>query len=106
MQIFSLQEPEIPSLVKSTNSEILMKFTELTDGLQEYFYKLEAEGSDADLHNSKCNIQSHLCYLDGLRPARSYEIGLRACFSPAANRDVCSPTKGTFLVWKLPGGIL
>ncbi len=101
MQIFSLQEPEIPSLVNRTNSEIVMKFTELTDGLQEYFYKLEA-----DLHSSKCNIQSHLCYLDGLIPARSYEISLRACFSPVANRDVCSPTKGTLLVWTLPEGML
>ncbi len=83
-----------------------MKFTELTDGLQDYFYKLEAEGSDADLHSSKCNIQSHLCYLDGLIPARSYEIDLRACFRPVANRDVCSPTKGTILVWTLPGGMI
>ncbi len=94
------------SLVSLTASKIVLTFKELTDGLKEYFYKLEAEGSDADLHNSKCYIQSHLCYLDGLIPARSYEISLRACFSPVANRDVCSPRKGTLLVWTLPEGIM
>ncbi len=106
LQIFSFQEPEIPSLFNRTNSEIVPKFTELTDGLKEYFYKLEAEGSDADLHNCTCNTVEHSCHLDGLKAARSYDIALRACFSPVANRDVCSPTKGTILVWTLPEGML
>ncbi len=106
LQIFSFQEPEIPSLINRTNNDIVTKFMELTDGLKEYFYKLEAEGSDADLHKCTCNIRSHSCYLDGLIPARSYEISLRACFSPVANRDVCSPRKGALLVWTLPEGIM
>ncbi len=99
-------EPEIPSIASRTASKIVLTFKELTDGAKVYFYKLEAKGSDADLHDCTCNTVEHSCHLDGLKAARSYEIALRACFSPVANRDVCSLPKGTVLAWTLPEGIL
>ncbi len=100
----SFLEPEIPSLLKSTTNAIEVSFKELTGVSKNYAYKIEAQGLDGDKHDGVCSDKNNVCRLEGLEPARCYEIGLRACFSPHANAEVCSSTKGTVTICTLPEG--
>ncbi len=97
-------EPEVPSLLKRSTNGIDVNFQELTGGNKNYAYKIEGIGSDGDKHDGSCSSKNHVCRLEGLNSARCYEIGLRACFSPLTNSEICSSTKGTVTICTLPEG--
>ncbi len=101
---FSNEEPETPTAVNVTRSEIFLTFKELTDGLKTYFYRVEGTGADGGVHKQDCSISNHSCQLVGLTPARAYTVGLRACFNPLPDKDVCSPIKGTLVIGTLSNG--
>ncbi len=104
MFLFLTEEPEIPTVATVTKTEIDLSFKELTDGLKTYFYRVEGTGPDGGVHKQSCSISNHSCQLVGLTPARAYTVGLRACFNPLPNKDVCSPIKGTLVIGTLPEG--
>ncbi len=96
--------PEAPTLLNVTEEAIIVNFTELTDGAKEYLYRLNANGPNDTVHTVVCNITDHICELQYLIPARSYEVGLKACFIPVENKTVCSKMKNPQTAWTKPGG--
>ncbi len=74
---FSLP-PEAPTLLNVTEEAIIANFTELTDGAQQYIYRLNANGPNDTVHTVMCNITDHICDVHKRIPARSYEVGLKA----------------------------
>ncbi len=100
---FSLA-PESPTFLNVTEDSIYANFTELTDGIQEYLYRLYANGPNDTVHTAVCNITDHICDVRHLIPARSYEVGLKACFIPVENKTVCSKMMNPQTAWTKPGG--
>ncbi len=96
--------PEAPALLNVTEESIIANFTELTDGAQEYLYRLYANGPNETVHTVVCDITDHICDVRHLIPARSYEVGLKACFIPVENKTVCNKMKNPQTAWTKPGG--
>ncbi len=96
--------PEAPTLLNVTEEAIIANFTELTDGAQEYFYRLYANGPNGAVQTVVCNITDLICDLHHLIPARSYKVGLKACFIPVENKTVCSKMKNPQTAWTKPRG--
>ncbi len=51
-----------------------------------------------------CNITDHTCELEKIIPARSYMVGLKACFTPVEDKKICSSLNVTQTAWTKPGG--
>ncbi len=77
---------------------------ELTDGLQNYTYRLDVKFPNGTIQHVMCNITDHTCNLNALTPARPYALGLKACFMPLADKTVCSPVNKTLVIGTIPEG--
>ncbi len=69
-----------------------------------YEYDLKCVADNGEECFGICDVDSQLCELSGLAPARQHEIAMYVCYTPIANDSVlvCGKSSETVVDWTLP----
>ncbi len=69
-----------------------------------YEYDLKCLTDNGEACFGICDVDSQLCELSGLAPARQHEIAMFVCYKPPGNDSVplCGKSSDTMVDWTLP----
>ncbi len=84
---------------------MVIKFTQLGETSRTYSYHAQAEEIGGETHQSECDVDKMICQFSGLSPASSYDISVRACFTPIPGDTICSISSKSTSAWTHPKGM-
>ncbi len=89
---------------ETTDTSVTIAFTKLADASHAYTYHAEAKSVDGGFHQNACDGGKSTCTFTGLTAATSYEMRVRACFSPVTGGTICGAPSLPATAWTLPKG--
>ncbi len=69
-----------------------------------YEYYLQCTAENGEECFGFCDVDSQICELSGLAPARQHQIAIYACYNPTGSDTVslCGKSSATMVDWTLP----
>ncbi len=98
--------PDPPSLQGRTESSLTVRFSPLSGGKPEYFYKTTAwQGAMENQKSYKCDADNSECVADNLKPGSAYNISMLICWAPSSGDEVCSFDSTFITAWTNPASM-
>ncbi len=89
---------------ETADTSVTITFMKLADASHAYTYHAEAKAIGGGLPQSDCDGGTSTCIFTGLTPASSYEMRVRACFSPVSGETIYGAPSLPATAWTLPKG--
>ncbi len=83
----------------------MLSFEPMHDDVEVFYeYDLKCMADDGEECFGLCDVDSQLCELIDLAPARQHRIAMYVCYSPSGNDSVpiCGKSSETMADWTLP----
>ncbi len=97
--------PYVPEILGRSESAPVLSFEAMDDEMEvSYEYDLKCVVDNGEECFGICDVDSQLCELSGLAPARQHQIAMYVCYSPNGNDSVsiCGKSSETMADWTLP----
>ncbi len=94
--------PNAPQLHERSESALVLSFDLMDDEMEvSYEYDLKCMTDNGEKCFGLCDVESKLCEISGLVPARQHDIAMSVCFKPSSV-PICGKSSETIVDWTLP----